>query len=209
MRIPLSPDERESLRAAENRIDGLVGELYPKQLEVAGELRKIRDSKLYRETHKRFQDYVDDRFERTRDWAYKLIRDLEVAEGLLKVKAMPNVEALLQTVTARDMPHLAKLKKEPAKMKAALEKADETAKSEKRARTTDDVKVAVEELTGAVGKEDETPPKPSNPRTVEFKGVNYEGGTTEDVPTFITTFAKWLRKHPTDAAFTIQVGKAG
>lgn len=209
MKLPLSPDEREAFQVAEARITQLVGEIYPKQLEVAAELRKIRDEKLYRELHKRFEDYLNERFERTRDWAYKLIRDLEVAEGLLKSKAMPNVETLLQNVTARDMPHLAKLKKEPEKMKQAICKAEEIAKSESRVRTPDDIKKAVEGLKAPAKKPDEkTPETTSKSRMVEFDGIRYVGCITEDVPKLLTEFSNWLRKNPTDVAFTISVGKA-
>jgi hypothetical protein len=209
MRIPLSADERELLQAAEGRIDTLVEEvIVPKQMEVAGELRKIRDGKLYRETHGRFKEYVEQRFERTRDWAYKLIRDLEVCEGLMKVKAEPNVEALLQTVTARDMPHLAKLKKDPAMMRAALETAKDQAKSKNRPRTADDLKEVVEAVTGKKPKK-EKPKAPSKVRTVEFSAVDPKlPALTDDVATLLTDFAKWLRKNPTDAAFTIKVGEA-
>jgi len=209
MKIPLNAEERESLRAAESRIDELVGDIYPKQLEVAAELRKIRDGKLYRETHERFQDYVEERFERTRDWAYKLIRDLEVAEGL-KSGDEPGVEALIQTVTARETPHLAKLKKEPAKMTAALQKADDKAKSENRPRTADDVKEAVEANTAPAKKPNQAATKASGKlRTVDFFDIDPKlPWKTDDVPALLIEFAKWLRNNPIDTEFKIVVSVA-
>lgn len=206
---PLSPEERKSLRAAESRIDKLVGDIESKQLEVAGELRKIRDGKLYRETHERFQDYVEGRFGRTRDWAYKAIRQLEVDEGLKTGEDKPGVDAHLQTATARETPHLAKLKKDPAKMKAALQKAEDKAKKENRERTPKDVKEAVEAMKGSGKKPDQAAPKaPCKVRTVEFSGVNYDDQETADVAAVLADFAKWLRQHPTETAFTIKVGEA-
>ena len=212
--IPLTSEEREELRLVESHIDELVGEVHVRQIEVARELRHIRDGKWYRETHKRFQDYVESRFERTRDWAYKAIRDLEVAEGLLQGTAAmgknEDVEALLQTVTAREMPHLARLKKEPAKMRQALRQADEKAKAEDRERTADDVKEAVIEVATGKKPEADTPqePEPKKTRTVKFTGIDHEAGSTDDLPTYLVDFARWLRKHPTDSAFTIEVGEA-
>ena len=209
LRIPLDADEREALQAAESRIDELVGEVYGRQIEVARQLMLIRGRKLYRETHQRFGDYVAERFERTRDWAYKMIRDLEVAEALMEEKAAPGVEALLQTVSAREMPHLAKLKKDPAKMREALQNAEEKAKSENRARTSDDVKDAVEEIKSPEPEtsKEPTPPEPTRTRTVKFTGIKHDPVETDDVPRTLTEFAKWLRKNPTDNAFKIHVGK--
>jgi hypothetical protein len=212
--IPLTPEEREELRLTEGHIDELVGEVHLRQIEVARELRHIRDGKWYRETHKRFQDYVEERWSRTRDWAYKAIRDLEVAEGLLQgTLAMgknEDVEALLQTVTAREMPHLARLKREPEKMRQALRQADEKAKAENRERTPDDVKDAVIEVATGKKPDAETPkePKPKKTRTVKFTGIDHEAGSTDDLPTYLVGFARWLRNHPTDSAFTIDVGEA-
>jgi hypothetical protein len=209
--IPLTPEEREELRLTEGHIDELVGEVHLRQIEVARELRHIRDGKWYRETHKRFQDYVESRFERTRDWAYKAIRDLEVAEGLLQGASLrENVEALLQTVSAREMPHLARLKREPEKMRQALRQADEKAKAENRERTADDVKDAVIEVATGKKPEAETPeePEPKKTRTVKFTGIDHEAGSTDDLPTYLVNFARWLRKNPTDSPFTIEVGEA-
>jgi hypothetical protein len=209
--IPLTSEEREELRLTESHLDELVGEIHVRQIEVARELRHIRDGKLYRETHKRFQDYVEERFNRTRDWAYKAIRDLEVAEGLLQGTALrENVDALLQSVSAREMPHLARLKKEPEKMREALRQAEEKAKAEDRERTVDDVKDAVIEVATGKKPEAETPeePEPKKSRTVKFTGIDHEAGSTDDLPTYLVDFARWLRKHPTDSAFTIEVGEA-
>jgi hypothetical protein len=209
--IPLSAGEQAELRAAEKRIDALVDEIRPRQIEVARELRRIRDQKLYRETHKRLQDYVNDRFERTRDWGYKLIRDLEVAEALRDGQSEATVDALLRTVSAREIPHLSRLKKNPEKMRQALQKAEEKAQAENRVRTADDVKEAVIEVATGRKPEPETPeePEPKKIRTVKFVGLDYDGGEeTDDLPTFLSNVARWLKKHPTDAAFAIEVGAA-
>ncbi len=208
LEVPLSPSEREELGDAEALIDGLVEEIHDKQLEVARQLRRIRDKRLYRETHKQFSEYVAERFERTRDWAYKLIAQLDVMEGLTSEKPNADVEALLQTVTARDIPHLAKLKKEPAKMQEALLKAEETARSEKRDRKPDDVKEAVESLKP---KPEPTAPPPAPQkklRKVTFTGITHPEVETEHLPGFFKQFADWIEKNPSDGAFTVKVAKA-
>jgi hypothetical protein len=208
--IPLSSEERAELQEAEKQIDALVSEICPRQLDVAKELRLIRDRKLYRETHKRFQDYVSDRFERSRDWAYKIVRDLEVAEALREGQPEATVEALLQTVSAREIPHLARLKKHPEKMWEALEVADEKAQTEGKARTVDHVKAAVIEVATGKKSESETPPEPKRKktRTVRFTGIDHDAGETADLPAYFVEFGRWLRKHPTESAFTIEVGAA-
>lgn len=206
LRIPLSKEEREALRAAEQQIDQLAGEVHGKQLEVARQLRIIRDGRLYRETHNRFEAYVDDRFERTRDWAYKLIAELEVREGLVAGKEDDSVEALLQTVTARETPHLAKLKKEPKKMQEALQKADEKAKAENRERTLDDVKEAVAALKPKPQpKENPKPAAPKQTYLVKFTGLDHDEEETENLPGFFTDFSKWLKGKSVEKAFTIKV----
>lgn len=202
--IPLSAEERSNLSDAEARIEELASEIDNKKLEMAAELRIIRDGKLYRETHSSFGDYVQDRFERTRDWAYKAIRDLEVSEALRKGDLDAGVDALIQTVTAREIPHLSRLKGDPSRMRKALREADSTASSEERSRTPDDIKAAVEAV---IAPDNQVPAEPKPTRLVEFIGIEYGDCETDDLPKLMAEFAKWLRKNPTSKAFAINVGE--
>lgn len=204
LNIPLSQEERNELAVAEDRIDELAREIDGKKLEVAQELRRIRDGKLYRETHDRFGDYITERFERTRDWAYKAIRDLEVSEALQKGDFDSDVDALIQTVTARDIPHLSRLKADPFRMRQALQEADGTASTEERSRTPEDVKAAVE---AAIAPDKPKPTEPRPTRLVKFSDIEYDDCETDDLPKLMVEFAKWLRKNPTGKAFGICVGE--
>lgn len=203
MKIPLTAEEREELKAAEARIDACVDAIHGKQIGVARDLRIIRDKRLYRETHARFQDYVEERFNRTRDWAYKTIQELEVKEALQD--GDNDVETILQTVTGREIPPLAKLKKEPTKMREALRQAEETAKAENRDRTLEDVQNAVASFKPQ--EKSENAAKPKIIRTVTITGIEYAADDTEDLPDYFQQFARWLRKNPPETSFSIKVGR--
>jgi DNA-binding Lrp family transcriptional regulator len=205
MKIPLFSEERDVLQAAEARIDIFVEEIYGKQMEIAKDLKTIRDGKLYRETHNRFRDYVEERFFRTRDWAYKLIQEFEVREGL---KVGNGVGSLLQTVTAREIPILAKLKSKPEKMQEALRNAEEAAKRQNRERTLEDVQEAVDALKPREENEGKASASKAV-RTVTIKGIEFAGGDIDNLPVFFANLAKWLRKHPAEKTFTIKVSKPG
>ena len=53
-------------------------------VEVGKALAKIRDGKLYRETHTTFEAYCQERWGWNRDRAYKLIEGAEVSENVSK-----------------------------------------------------------------------------------------------------------------------------
>ncbi len=201
LKIPLSKSEKVALAKAEKNIEAASHALHAQQLLVARELRTIRDQKLYRETHSRFGDYVAEKFERTRDWAYKMIAELEVQVGLCSV-GDENVEALLHSVTARDFQQLAKLKNEPIKMLNALKSADAIANNEKRKRNTDDLKNEVNPLMPRKNKKQE---QPFFSRTINFDGIDRPDETTIDIQSSFVNLARWLRRNPQNSAFAIQV----
>ena len=210
--IPLTSEEREELRLTEGHLDELVGEVHLRQIEVARELRHIRDGKVVSGDAqavpglRRVNGSTEPETGRIRQSVtWRSPRACCTAHALRE-----NVEALLQTVSAREMPHLARLKQEPEKMRQALRQAEEKAKAEDRERTADDVKDAVIEVATGKKPEAETPkePEPKKTRTVKFTGIDHEAGSTDDLPTYLVDFARWLRKNPTDSAFTIEVGEA-
>ena len=74
----LNQQEREMLAACEQTITANVQVF----MKVGESLRLIRDSKLYRETHKTFQAYCRERWDFTRTHAYRLIGAAETMEVL-------------------------------------------------------------------------------------------------------------------------------
>jgi predicted component of type VI protein secretion system len=111
---PLNSLERTNLRNAEATIDkGKV-----KFLEVGNALKVIQDEKLYRETHRSFQAYVEDRHNFKRAWAYRLIQHVTVAKNLSST-----LDTSPPELPSRQVEALAKL---PAEQQgAAYKDADE------------------------------------------------------------------------------------
>lgn len=73
-------EEQDSLAQCEAAIETLKGAFW-----AAGKaLHIIRDARLYRETHKNFNDYCDERWGMNREYADKLIRTWPIAEALIK-----------------------------------------------------------------------------------------------------------------------------
>lgn len=86
----LDAGESESLAALERTIE--VG--LRKFVEVGRALAAIRDRRLYRETHRRFQDYIEHRWGLSRARAYQLIGAADVADRVsTNVGAAPTNEA--------------------------------------------------------------------------------------------------------------------
>ncbi|MFH1984153.1 MAG: hypothetical protein ABIL58_20120 [Pseudomonadota bacterium] len=76
--MPLSARERDRKAQLEGLIIGNFKAFY----EVGCALREIRDEKLYRETHKRFDDYSKDLFDVARRRAYQLIDAADTVENV-------------------------------------------------------------------------------------------------------------------------------
>ena len=74
-----------SLKEAAQR-EKLEAEVKGGFLVAAKALKVIRDSKLYRSTHKSFAGYLEQHFGRTRSWAYRLISSYEIVEELQKAQ---------------------------------------------------------------------------------------------------------------------------
>jgi len=104
---PLNSLERTTLRNAEKVVDGGKTTF----LEVGNALKIIQDGALYRETHKSFQAYVEERHEFKRAWAYRLIQGATVAQNLSSV-----CDTSTPSLPSRQVEALAKL---PAEQQAA------------------------------------------------------------------------------------------
>ncbi|MEE1812669.1 hypothetical protein [Streptomyces sp. BE133] len=80
-------EEQDSLAQCEAAVETLKGAFW-----AAGKaLQIIRDARLYRETHKTFDDYCDERWSMNRQYADKLIRAWPIAEALYKKQDPANL----------------------------------------------------------------------------------------------------------------------
>jgi hypothetical protein len=104
----LSAKERQALSTAEATIEGGLGTF----VEVGTALLQIRDKKLYRESHRTFEDYCGERWGMSRRYAYNQI---EAAEICAQLRTPPANEAVTR--------ELAPLKDNPKAMQAALARA--------------------------------------------------------------------------------------
>jgi hypothetical protein len=78
-------------------------------LEMGQALLRIRDGRLYRQTHRTFARYCQQRWSLSRSYAYELMEAGQVAEALSGIADVPNASIALE---------LAALKDEPARMEA-------------------------------------------------------------------------------------------
>jgi hypothetical protein len=86
-------------------------------VEVGDALLKIREGRLYRDSHKTFEDYCRERWEMSKTQANRLIQSSEVIENLAPIGVTPINESQVRPLT-----HL-----EPAKQAEVWKRAVETA----------------------------------------------------------------------------------
>lgn len=116
-------------------------------VDVGLALMEIRDRRLYRETHDRFEDYCRERWGFSRSYAHRVIEASEVAEML----------PIGNEAQARELAPL--VKQDPEAAAFAWERAQERAAAEHRAVTAADIKREVERATRGP---DATPLDPRN-----------------------------------------------
>lgn len=109
--LPLTTEEKTALSYHENVIEkGL--ETF---IEVGQSLQYIRDNRLYRAEYKTFDEYMSERWHRTRAWASNMIKAVDTMETLTKmstrVDSLPESEKVVRP--------LAKLKDNPELMAQA------------------------------------------------------------------------------------------
>ncbi len=83
--VAVTPEELVRLQ----HLEGVVARGLSAFVEVGNALREIRDSKLYRETHPSFEDYVGERWGISRTYAYDLIGSSQVVERLSAIADVP------------------------------------------------------------------------------------------------------------------------
>jgi phage N-6-adenine-methyltransferase len=90
MREKLTAEERKEFAICEAVIARGQGKLY---YEIGAALFKIREGRLYRETHSNFDDYSQDRWDYTRRHADRLIQSAAVADNLRPIGLIPATES--------------------------------------------------------------------------------------------------------------------
>ncbi|MCU0533590.1 MAG: hypothetical protein MUD14_06810 [Hydrococcus sp. Prado102] len=94
--VPLDEAEKERLRELEAIVDRGLQTFY----EVGQALIEIRDCKLYRQTHKTFEAYCQEKWSLTRRRAYQLIDASEVIQNLCTmVHKFPTNERQIRPLT--------------------------------------------------------------------------------------------------------------
>jgi phage N-6-adenine-methyltransferase len=92
----LSASEDAELAACEVVIESGLQTFY----EVGCALLKIRDGKLYRQTHKTFEDYCRGRWEFSKTHANRLIQSAEVLDNLAPIGVKPQTESQARELAA-------------------------------------------------------------------------------------------------------------
>jgi hypothetical protein len=97
--------ERNDLQYHEQRI-----EQWSKHTELAADsFRAIRDGKLYKSTHARFEDYCRDRWGHTRQHINRLIRAVDIVDHL---EMEPNGSKVITESQARELAKVPEVKRE-------------------------------------------------------------------------------------------------
>lgn len=102
--MELTIAERSNLEQLESIITDNMGAFY----KVGCALAKIRDSRLYRETHATFEDYCRDRWDIARRTAYQLIDSSIVVENVRNCAQIepPSNESQTRPLTKLETPEL-------------------------------------------------------------------------------------------------------
>lgn len=128
--------ERSKLR----KLESVVAEGISSFVVVGEALKEIRDTKLYRESHKTFEKYVDDKWSMGRSYANRLIASADVSKVLVPMGTKN--ERVAEINTERQ---LRELKDVPAEsMEAVVNKAADIAGDDPI--TASDIKQAREEV---------------------------------------------------------------
>ena len=123
-------------------LEAVIENWWVSTLEAAKALVEIKSTELYKETHQSFEEYVGDRFKRTKQWAYDLCNWYEV-----NLLARCKDDNLLSMAACRP---LKPLRKNPEKVRKVVAEARKISKSP-----------SVKEIEAAKGRV--FPPKPKAP----------------------------------------------
>lgn len=145
MSTDLTTVDRSRLRALEKVVDEGVATF----VKVGQALKEIRDTKLYRGTHKSFEAYIEDRWEMSRPRAYQLIESAEVGGNL----STSGRQKLASERQAREL-----AKAPPEQQEEIWEEVTESTEKP----TAKDVKKAVERRKATVDETDEVTTEPAD-----------------------------------------------
>lgn len=130
----LSVDEQSELVECEAKIERGLQTFY----EVGEALLKVRDSRLYRETHSSFEDYCDKRWNMSKQHAIRLIQASKVFNNVAPLGAVPEAERHIRPLT----------RLEPTQQIEAWQRAIDTAPNGKI--TAAHIQSVVDEMQGKV-----------------------------------------------------------
>lgn len=100
--LALQPQEKKTLQSLESLIENNLKSFF----EVGLALKKIRDSKLYREEYPTFEMYCKERWEFRRAHAYRLIDSAQAVENVSHGRQKPTSERQARPLTKLSTPEL-------------------------------------------------------------------------------------------------------
>jgi hypothetical protein len=92
------PYEAEELARCEKIIDAGIRNF----VEVGNALMRIRDLRLYRDTHQTFEAYLSDRWDLSRQYGYQLIASAQAAENVSAIGRHPDNERQVRLLAQLD-----------------------------------------------------------------------------------------------------------
>ena len=161
----LEPFEAQELARCETIVQAGIRSFF----EVGHALMRIRDLKLYRETHATFEKYLEDRWDYSRQYGYQLIAAAEVTENVSTVGRQPDNERQVRPLTRLD----------PDTQRKAWIRTLENAKAMNNGRLATWV---VERSIVEVLAENDDPGSVENQEDGEGEGADTESGPTEIRP---------------------------
>lgn len=146
-------------------------------VEVGAALLRIRNERLYRESHGTFEDYCRDRWALKRQRAYELMEAADVASVVSEISDTP----VLRESHAAE---LAPLRHEPDAMREAwTEAVEQHGPKPTAAQVREVVQERIEPTPAPVNPEDvitvERPPAAPDPAPIERMAVHYSSATDE------------------------------
>ena len=102
----LGPEESGALAEYEQEelehCEGIIQSGIKNFFEVGHALTRIRDLRLYRETHPNFEVYLEERWDYSRQYGYQLIAAAAAAENVSAIGRQPNNERQVRVLTPLD-----------------------------------------------------------------------------------------------------------
>ena len=149
--VPEQPEQPQELTPEETAdLQRLEQQFSRGQRESIAALREIRERRLYRQTHESFDDYIEERWNHTRQWATQQINWLRRTE-LLETNG--NVRYHL---TVDDCKALGVLEDYPEEFVRTVAQAEEQARRVNKPRTKKMLEAAVKDQLGYIRRRNDT-----------------------------------------------------